>query len=459
LAVILDAAAGEAKIGFADGTEGTIPLAELRWARLAREGKVVGPSIAKATDAVQPGQVVIAGKVEKNEEGEAYPADTYALRQIPEVSGAIVAMDPHTGRVFAMTGGWSYKQSEFNRATQAMRQPGSSFKPIVYLAALDSGYTPSTVVLDAPVVIDQGPGLPPWSPQNYGGDFLGPTTMRVGIEKSRNLMTVRVAQAVGMEKVVEYAKRLGVVDNMMPTLAMSLGAGETTPLRLTAAYAMIVNGGKRITPTFIDRIQGRRGDTIYRHDDRPCVGCRVAAWTGQPVPQIPDVRDQILDPRTAYQMVSILEGVVQRGTGTAVRAVGKPLAGKTGTTNDSKDAWFVGFSPDLAVGVYVGYDQPRSLGGKETGGAIAAPIFRDFMTEALADKPATPFRVPPDLRLVRIDLSTGQRPTGEGGRVILESFKPGTEPNGQVVVIGGSGDVLNNSGGASAVPTGTGGLY
>jgi penicillin-binding protein 1A len=462
LALVLDAGDKEAKIGFADGTEGTIPLVELRWARHAREGKVVGAAIAKTSDAVKPGQVVMAVKIEKSEEGEAYPADTYALRQIPEVSGAIVAMDPHTGRVFAMTGGWSYKQSEFNRATQAMRQPGSSFKPIVYMAALDSGYTPSTVVLDAPVLIDQGPGLPPWSPQNYGGDFLGPTTMRVGIEKSRNLMTVRVAQAVGMEKVVEYARKLGVVDNMMPTLAMSLGAGETTVEKMTAAYAQIVNGGKKIEPTFIDRVQDSRGKTIFTNPydrDRACNGCRVATWNNQPVPHIPDPREQILDPRTAYQMVSILEGVVQRGTGTAVKAVGKPLAGKTGTTNDSKDAWFVGFSPDLAVGVYVGFDQPRSLGGKETGGAIAAPIFRDFMMEALADRPAIPFRVPPDLRMVRIDLTTGQRPSGEGGRIILESFKPGTEPNGQVVVIGGSGDVLNNSGSTGTLPTGTGGLY
>jgi len=461
LALVLDADAKEAKIGFADGTEGTIPFAELRWARLAKDGRIVGPAIGKASDAVKPGEVIIVATVEKSEEGGEYPAGTYALRQIPEVSGAIVAMDPHTGRVFAMTGGWSYKQSEFNRATQAMRQPGSSFKPIVYLAALDSGYTPSTVVLDAPVIVDQGPGLPPWSPKNYGGDFLGPTTMRVGIEKSRNLMTVRVAQAVGMQKVVEYARKLGVVDNMMPTLAMSLGAGETTVLRMTAAYAMMVNGGKKIEPTFIDRVQDSRGNTIYTNPYdrlRTCNGCRAAAWHNQPVPQIPDMRDQILDPRTAYQMVSILEGVVQRGTATVVRAVGKPLAGKTGTTNDSKDAWFVGFSPDLAVGVYAGFDQPRSLGGRETGGAIAAPIFRDFMTEALADKPATPFRVPPDLRMVRIDLTTGQRPSGEGGRIILEAFKPGTEPNGQIVVIGGSGDVLSNSGGGT-LPTGTGGLY
>jgi penicillin-binding protein 1A len=450
LAMVVEAGAKEAKIGFADGSEGTIPLAELRWARHVREGKVVGPTIEKATDALKPGDVIIVAKVDKSED---------ALRQIPEVSGAIVAMDVHTGRVFALTGGWSFKQSEFDRATQAMRQPGSSFKPIVYMAALDSGYSPSTIVLDAPISIDQGPGLPLWSPENYGGDYLGPTTMRVGIEKSRNLMTVRVAQAVGMEKVVEYAKKLGVVDNLMPTLAMALGAGETTPIRMTTAYSMIVNGGKRITPTFIDRIQDRNGETIYKHDERPCQGCRVATWNAQPVPQIPDTREQVIDPRTAYQMVHIMEGVVQRGTAVVVKAVGKPLAGKTGTTNDSKDAWFVGFSPDLAVGVYVGFDQPRTLGGKETGGAIAAPIFRDFMIEALADKPATPFRVAPGLRLVRVDLHTGQRPTGEDGQIILEAFKPGTEPNGEIVIIGGSGDIISNGGTTGTAPTGTGGLY
>ncbi len=461
LAMVIEAGAKDARIGFADGSEGTIPLAELRWARHVREGKVVGASIEKASDALKPGEVVIVNKVEKSEDGKDYPADTYALRQVPEVSGAIVAMDVHTGRVFALTGGWSYKQSEFDRATQAKRQPGSSFKPIVYLAALDSGYTPSTVVLDAPISIDQGPGLPLWSPENYGGDYLGPTTMRVGIEKSRNLMTVRVAQAVGMERVVEYAKKLGVVDTLMPTLAMALGAGETTPIRMTTAYSMIANGGKKVTSTFIDRIQDRNGATIYVNPmdkNRPCSGCRVATWNGQPVPQIPDTREQVIDPRTAYQMVSIMEGVVQRGTATVVRAVGKPLAGKTGTTNDSKDAWFVGFSPDLAVGVYVGFDQPRTLGGKETGGAIAAPIFRDFMMEALADKPATPFRRPPGVRFVRVDLHTGQRPMGEGGRIIDEAFKAGSEPNGEIVIIGGSGDVLSN-GGTGTAPTSTGGLY
>ncbi|HTO82030.1 MAG TPA: penicillin-binding protein 1A [Methylomirabilota bacterium] len=461
LAMVIDAGAPSLHVGFADGSEGTMPLAELKWAQRAENGRIVGKAIAKASDALQPGDVVMAEKVTTDASNNPYPADTYALRQIPEVSGAMVVMDPHTGRVFAMTGGWSYQQSEFNRATQAYRQPGSSFKPIVYMAALDSGYTPSTIVLDAPISIDQGPGLPLWTPENYGGDYIGPATMRVGIEKSRNLMTVRVAQAVGMQKVVEYAKKLGVVDDLMPTLAMALGAGETTPLRMVTAYSQIVNGGKKIKPTFIDRIQDRLGRTIYRHDDRPCDDCR-AAWNNQAVPSIPDTREQILDPRTAYQMVSILEGVVQRGTGVAVSAVGKPLAGKTGTTNDSKDAWFVGFSPDLAAAVYVGYDSPQSLGGKETGGAIAAPIFRDFMKEALADKPATPFRVPPGIRLVRVNLKTGQRPAaGDEGPVILEAYKPGTEPNGEAVVIDGSGDSLSGTSTAPAAgpPSSTGGLY
>jgi len=465
LAIVLSAEDKDARIGFADKTEGAMPLAELKWARHAEGGKVIGGAIAKASDAVQPGDVVIVERAEKNADGKEYPDGTYALRQIPEVSGALVAMDPHTGRVHALVGGWSYTQSEFNRATQALRQPGSSFKPIVYLAALDSGFTPSTVILDAPVTLPQGPGLPLWSPENYGGDFLGPTTMRVGIEKSRNLMTVRVAQAIGMERVAEYATKLGVVDHMDAVLSMSLGAGETTPLRMATAYSMIVNGGKRITATFIDRIQDRRGQTLFRHDNRVCGDCRNLQWADQAAPVIPDTREQVIDSGTAYQMVSILEGVVQRGTATIVRAVGKPLAGKTGTTNDSKDTWFVGFSPDLTVGVYIGFDNPRNLGDKETGGGLAAPIFRDFMTEALADQPATPFRVPAGIRMVRVNLKSGQRASGDG--TILEAFKPGTEPTGQGVVIGGSGDMFGTGvGGAPSTggtgttpPSGTGGLY
>jgi penicillin-binding protein 1A len=465
LAAVLSADDKEARIGFADKTEGTMPLAELKWARRAEGGKVIGGAIAKASDAVQPGDVVIVDRAEKDADGKEYAAGTYALRQIPEVSGALVAMDPHTGRVHALVGGWSYTQSEFNRATQALRQPGSSFKPIVYLAALDSGFTPSTVILDAPVTLPQGPGLPLWSPENYGGDFLGPTTMRVGIEKSRNLMTVRVAQAIGMERVAEYATKLGVVDHMDAVLSMSLGAGETTPLRMATAYSMIVNGGKRITATFIDRIQDRRGQTLFRHDNRACGDCQKLQWADQATPVIPDTREQVIDSGTAYQMVSILEGVVQRGTATIVKAVGKPLAGKTGTTNDSKDTWFVGFSPDLTVGVYIGFDNPRNLGDKETGGGLAAPIFRDFMMEALADQPATPFRVPAGIRMMRVNLKSGQRASGDG--TILEAFKPGTEPTGQGVVIGGSGDMFGTSAGSTTgtgstgtpPPTGTGGLY
>jgi penicillin-binding protein 1A len=462
LAVVLAADAKEAHIGLAGGGEGRIPLAQVKWARRVLEDGL-GPSVGKVSDALSPGDVIPVEAVSTDSEGNAYPEGTYALRQIPAVGGAIVALDPHTGRVLAMTGGWSYDISEFNRATQALRQPGSAFKPFVYLTALENGFTPSTIILDAPIVIDQGPGLPKWKPENYGGKFYGPSTMRLGIEKSRNLMTVRLAQAVGMDKIVETARRFEITSNMMPTLSMALGAGETTALRLTTAYAMIVNGGKRIEPTLIDRVQDRRGATIYRHDARPCDGCRNVAWSGPEVPQIPDMREQIVDAASAYQMVSMLEGVVLRGTGASIRSVGKPLAGKTGTTNDSNDTWFVGFAPDLAVGVYVGFDTPKSLGKRETGSSVAAPVFRQFMTEALADRPAIPFRIPPGIRLVRVDATTGQRASAGAGNVIWEAFKPGTEPNGQTVVIEGTGIVEEGgspvSGGTQPSAGGTGGLY
>lgn len=461
LAVVLEAGAGEARIGFADGTEGSLPLTEVKWARRQLENGL-GPAVKAVSDALTPGDVVPVEAVKTDPDGNEYPDGTYALRQIPEVSGAIVALDPHTGRVLAMTGGWSYEISEFNRATQALRQPGSAFKPFVYLTALENGFTPSTIILDAPIVINQGPGLPLWKPENYTREFYGPSTMRLGIEKSRNLMTVRLAQAVGMDKIVETARRFGIAENMMPTLSMALGAGETTVLKLTAAYATIVNGGKKIEPTLIDRVQDRRGTTIYRHDTRPCEGCQNVAWTGQGVPKIPDLREQVVDPASAYQMVSMLEGVVLRGTGAAIAKVGKPLAGKTGTTNDSNDAWFVGFSPDLAVGVYFGFDTPKSLGQRETGASVAAPVFRDFMAEALADKPAVPFRVPPGIRLVRVDATTGQRASAASKNVILEAFKPGTEPSGHPVVIEGIGTTESGpavSGGTAPSAGGTGGLY
>jgi penicillin-binding protein 1A len=450
MAMVLAVEPGGARIGLADGSEARIPFAEMKWARRWHEGQTVGGPPGKPADVVQAGDVVVVEAMEKDEAGKAFPAGTFGLRQIPDVRGALVAIDPHTGRVLAMQGGWSYKESEFNRATQAMRQPGSAFKPFVYLTALQAGFTPSTVILDAPIVIDQGPGLPLWKPKNDENDFLGPMPMRQGIEHSRNLMTVRLAQAVGMDKVVATAIKFGIVDKMIPTLAMALGSGETTVLRLVTAYAEIVNGGKKIEPTLIDRVQDRRGATIFRHDERPCEQCRADAWSSQAPPALPDKREQLVDAPSAYQVVSMLEGVVQRGTGTAVRAVGKPLAGKTGTTNDSNDTWFVGFSPDLAVGVYLGFDTPKSLGPKEYGGLAAAPVFRDFMIAALANKPGAPFRVPPGIRLVRVNLDTGQRAQSGDQRVILEAFKPGTEPDGQGVVIGGS----EIGGGASGVLTG-----
>jgi penicillin-binding protein 1A len=443
-----------AKIGLKDGTEGNIPLAELTWARKQLPDFSRGPQIKSPDDVLKVGDIIAVDPVEKDKDDKDYPAGTYALRQVPEVSGAFVAMDPHTGRVLAMSGGWNYQQSEFNRATQAMRQPGSSFKPIVYLAALESGFTPSTVILDAPMMISQGPGLPMWQPENFKQEYFGPATLRVGLENSRNLMTIRVAQTIGMAKVAEMAGRLGVMDNMQQTLAMSIGAGETTVLKMVSAYSMIVNGGKKIEPTFIDRVQDGQGWTIYRHDQRKCDGCAGIAYDGQPPPELPDERPQVLDPMVAYQMVSLMEGVVRRGTGSAVNKVGKPLAGKTGTTNDGRDVWFVGFSPDLAAGVYIGFDQPRTLGEKATGGTLSAPIFRDFMLAALKDKPATPFRVPPGIRLVRVNYKTGQRvQPGEEGRIIWEAFRPGTEPNGAPMqIVEGDNSYSQDAGYGSVIP-------
>ena len=421
LAMVESVAEAAAEIRLTSGEAGTIPLERLRWARKRLEGQRRGPAVKRVSDVLAPGDAIVV-------EREAEPDGGFALRQIPDIDGALVALDPHTGRVLALTGGFSFEASEFNRATQARRQPGSAFKPFVYLAALDHGLTPSSLVLDAPFVIDQGPGIGKWKPSNYTRRFYGPSPMRIGVEKSRNLMTVRVAQRVGMEAVARHAERLGVVDRLPRMLSMALGAGETTLLRLTAAYAMLVNGGRKIVPTFVDRIQDRNGKTVFRHDRRTCPDCIGVAWTGQEEPEVPDTRERVADPGSAYQVVSMLEGVVERGTGRRIRAVGKPLAGKTGTTNDSLDTWFVGFSPDLAVGVFVGFDAPRTLGVGETGSSVAAPIFRDFMKAALKDEPAIPFRIPPGIRLVRVDAETGLIARGSGKSVILEAFKPGTEP-------------------------------
>jgi len=432
-----------------------LPLKGLSWAREAKEDGGLGPEIKSADQALSPGDVIYIGP---SEDGKYWE-----LMQNPEVDGAIVVMDPHTGRVHALVGGFSYDESEFNRATQAERQPGSAFKPFIYAAALDNGYTPSSVVMDAPIEIEQGAGLGVWRPQNSGREFYGPSTLRLGVEKSRNVMTVRLAQDMGMPRIVEYARRFGIYDNLSPVLAMSLGAGETTVLRLTAAYAMLDNGGRRISPTLIDRIQDRWGRTIFRHDKRECDACVADEWRNQDEPVLPDDREQIIDPHTAYQVTSMLEGVVQRGTGRTVASVGKPLAGKTGTTNDVRDAWFVGYSPDLAVGVFVGYDNPRPMGRRATGGGVAAPIFRDFMAMALADTPAIPFRVPPGIQLFRINSKTGLRAQAGDESVILEAFKPGTQPPDSYSIIGFTDEMgrpLTVSPEADqAVDSGTGGLY
>jgi penicillin-binding protein 1A len=356
----------------------------------------------------------------------------YNLKQVPEVQGALVAMDPHTGRVLAMVGGYSFNESTgLNRATQAMRQPGSSFKPIVYAAALDYGLTPATLVDDAPLAIEAGDGSN-WSPENYTREFYGPTTLRRGLELSRNAMTARVAYEMGADRVLDYGRRLGVYgDNTQAVFALALGAGETTVLRMTTAYGMFVNGGRQISPIFVDRIQDRTGATVFRRDQRECAECN-AEWRRQAAPNLPDPRAQVLDAVTAYQIVSMAEGVVQRGTATTVNALGYPLGGKTGTTNDYKDAWFIGFSPDLVVGVWAGFDTPRDMGEGETGGRIAAPIFRDFMREALRQTSPTPFRIPAGARLVRIDAMTGGLPNASTTQTILEAFRPGTEPTRDV---------------------------
>lgn len=430
-----------------------LALKEMQWARKEipnKKGGGLGKPVKKISDVLTPGDVIYTAPVKGKKK-------QWRLMQIPAVDGGIVALDPHTGRIYALVGGFSYANSQFNRAVQAKRQPGSAFKPFVYAAALEQGYTPSSLVMDAPLAVDQGNSLGIWRPKNYGGKFYGPSTLRKGIERSRNVMTVRLAQDMGMDVVADYARRFGIYDDLSPVLAMSLGAGETTLLKMTAGFGMLVNGGKKITPTLIDRIQDRYGRTIFRHDERPCPDCAAQNWEGQEEPELVDIRERVIDPHTAYQITSMLEGVIQRGTGSAVKVVGKPLGGKTGTTNDEKDAWFVGFSPDLAVGVFIGFDKPRPMGRGSTGGQLAAPVFRDFMIKALAGKPGSPFRIPDGINLIPINVDTGQLASlGESG-VILEAFKPGTQPGFDNVVIG-AGEYADEGPSDNFTP-GTGGLY
>jgi penicillin-binding protein 1A len=466
LSVALGYDGKDIRLGFTDGSTGILPIDGYKWAKPELKNQTWGASPTAPAQVAKPGDVFYV-------EPQGKPGE-YGLRQIPEVNGAIVAMDPHTGRVLALSGGFSYASSQFDRAMQAGRQPGSSFKPFVYAAALDMGYTPASKVLDAPFEKDMGPGQGIWRPENFEkGQFIGETTLRHALEQSMNLVTVRLADTIGMDKIVPLPIKMGVYDKLPPLLANSLGAYETTLIRMVTGYSEFVNGGKKIQASLIDRIQDRTGRTIWKHDQRNCEGCNDADWKNQEEPLLADPRAQVLDPRTAYQIVSMLQGVVQRGTGhSTVGTLSWPLAGKTGTSQDSESVWFVGFSPDLAAGVYVGFDKPRTLGRyageDEQGATVSAPIFRDFMKGALADAPPTPFRMAPGIEEVPVDLGGNPVPAGTPG-AIMEAFKAGNAPgesNGPVSPF--SADETAAAPGATAsaprptpgsVGEGTGGLY
>ena len=416
-AVVLDVREDGAEVGIEGVAEPqVIPRSDTDWVREPM------PEMLAAGDVVH---------VEETDEG-------WSLRQIPEVQGAFMAMDVETGRVLAMQGGFSYQHSTFNRATQADRQPGSSFKPFVYAAALDSGFSPASIVVDAPIEVDTGSGEI-WRPKNYSNRFYGPTPLRTGIEQSRNLMTVRLAQEVGIETVASYAERFGVYDQMGNYLANSLGAEETTLYRMVAAYAMFANGGERVEPTLVDRVQDRRGNTIYRHDRRECPDCADPTLPAGEAPRIRSDREQVIDAVTAYQLTSMMQGVVERGTASGTVNLGVPTAGKTGTTNDEKDVWFVGFTSNIAAGCYIGYDQPRPLGSGESGGGLCGPVFQSFMETAVAKYGAGEFHVPPGGRFIKIDRFTGARlpDNATGPNVVAEYFRDGEEPIFGVMFDGG----------------------
>jgi len=411
-AVVLDVTPARARVGI-EGIDdiGQIDRPDIDW---------LPGSLA---DALQVGDVVHVRAVTSDEDGSFF---RWSLRQVPEVQGAFMAMDVNTGRVIAIQGGFSYQASGFNRATQAMRQPGSAFKPFVYASALDSGFTPATIVIDAPIEIDTGESI--WRPTNAGGNYLGPTPVRTGIEQSRNLMTVRLAQEVGMDVVAGYAERFGVYDELQPFLANSLGAQETTLFRVVAAYAMFANGGERVEPTLVDRVQDRWGRTVYRHDQRQCIECSEPDLPAGQAPWIASQRQRVMDPITAYQLTSMMQGVVQRGTATRVR-LPVPVAGKTGTTNDSRDVWFVGYTSTIVAGCYIGYDRPRSL-GRASGGGTCAPVFTEFMREAIQEYGGGRFAVPPGGRFININRITGERVDDgiTGPDIVAEYFRDGEEP-------------------------------
>lgn len=456
LAVVLSLNDKAAHIGFVNGSEGSIPLEEIKWAHKYINANSMGPAIKKPSDVLTVGDVVATAEATDKTKG-------YSLQQIPAVNGAILAIDPRSGAVLAMVGGYHYTESsQFNRALLAKRQPGSSFKPFVYLKALENGFKPNTIIVDEEIKLDQGAGLPEWNPKNYSGEYYGPSTLRTGVEKSRNAMTVRLSSLLGIDKIIEIAERFGINDKPARNFSICLGSAETTLLRITNAYAMLANGGKQITPTLIERIQDRNGKNIYKHDVRPCEGCAVEDFKETQFPEPPtltDVRPQVADPISTYQIVSILEGVIQRGTAARASSLGLTLAGKTGTTNDSNDTWFVGFSSNLVVGVFVGFDNPATLGKHETGATAALPIWMDFMGNAMKDRPDLPFQRPSGIKFVKIDHETGQFPTPETPpkSIIFEAFRSGTEP-------GASADetipaIEENSRPPATDEMGTGGVY
>lgn len=458
-AMVTAVSANGAELLLTDGATIRLPAEEVKWAQTykSEDGKAglqVGHVILAEFRREAPDPSAPAASMEGAEDEEDAPAPTPALkpvgnatlRQVPEVDGSIVAIDPHTGRILAMQGGYSFFKSSFNRVTQSRRQPGSAFKPFVYAAALEKGYTPASRMLDAPFVSFDVSTQKYWTPKNYtAGQSYGMVTMRVALERSLNMVTARVAQDIGMPAVSDLSERLGVYERLPPYAAMSLGSGDTTLIDLTRGYAAFVNGGRLVTPTLLDRVQDRYGRTLFRHDTRPCEGCDADDWTGGPPPALPDTRPQVLDPIVAFQVTHMLEGVVERGTARRALRVGKPLGGKTGTTDAYRDAIFVGFSPDLVVGIRIGFDDNRPLGEGEAGGAVAVPIFTDFMEKALEKEPATPFRRPPAVRLVKINAQTGALASAGGGGVIIdEAFRPGTEPG--LTAFAGADDCLSISG-------------
>lgn len=443
-AVVVDIDRSTAVLGFEDGSLGALPFDGYVWARPKISDDAVGEEPRRVEDILERGDIVLVEQVENGD---------FELSQIPEIEGALIALDPHTGRVLALVGGYAYDPSQgaLNRATQAERQPGSTFKPFVYLAAMEQGFSPNSTVLDNPWILPGVDDQPDWRPQNYDGTFWGRQPLYKGLEWSRNLMTIRLANEVGMGRIVEIARDFGIDEDLPPYLSISLGAGETTLLEMTNAYGMLVNGGKQIEPTLIDRVQDRYGRTLFRHERRNCVGCNDAEdWDRTSMPVVFEHGEQVTSELAAYHVVSMLRGVVERGTG--ARRVGlvvdRPVGGKTGTTQEAKDAWFIGFSPDLVVGVYVGFDQPRSLGANESGGKSASPIFASFMNAALADSPVTQFRYPVGVPISNIDPRTGVidvRRVADDGRVIGE----GEEPQETVSGSRGSRQTASDGGGGS----------